>query len=450
MCKATTFDLEANDASLESPGPSPAPRRKPTFHLMSTKLEEGQAEEGQPLTPCARAPSPPAAVPGWKKWGALFIFALQSAGSVLLMRYSKLQHGPAYSNLAAVMFQELVKLGVSTLLYANECRGVGAMVSALRVDLRDNAVEWLQLAVPALLYTVQNVMLFVGAAHLEAAIAQVTYQVKIFFTAIFSVCLLGKRLSPNQWLSLLMLLVGVLCVQGLMDKLIPSLGSFSDPTAASRSGSGSAHGSSHGSHKRGGSNRKVLEPAYGRRLLEEVVGRQLSSAGPVAAQLPMLGIGAMLLAAVCSSFASVYFEKMLKGGRAPSLWLRNMQLAAYSALIAVASIFCTADPIARQQGLLHGFGGITWAVVLTQSLGGILVAVCIKFADNILRTFAQTVAVLFGAFGSYFLFDFQITTSFNVGMGFVGIAIVLYGHVAKTPEQSYRACVGFLCPTAGR
>ena len=112
-----------------------------------------------------------------------------------------------------------------------------------------------------------------------------------------------------------MLLVGVLCVQGLMDKLIPSLGSFSAaPTAASGlgagSGAGSAHGSSYGSHKRGGSNRKVLEPAYGRRLLEEVVGRQLSSAGPVAAQLPMLGIGAMLLAAVCSSFASVYFEKV--------------------------------------------------------------------------------------------------------------------------------------------
>ena len=152
-------------------------------------------------------------------------------------------------------------------------------------------------------------------------------------------------------------------------------------------------------------------------------------------------------------------------------------------------------PLSREQGLLHGFGGITWAVVLTQSLGGILVAVCIKFADNILRTFAQTVAVLFGAFGSYFLFDFRITASFNVrllslllvcvcythnsllcttyflllpltcrlldcgstfyralqvGMVFVGIAIVLYGHVAKTPEQSYRACVGFLCPAAGR
>ena len=112
-------------------------------------------------------------VPGWKKWGALVVFAVQNAGAVLLMRYSKLRHGPAYSNLAAVMMQELIKLGVSTLLYAHECRGVAAMLAALRVDLRDNAVEWLQLAVPAALYTVQNVMLFVGAAHLEAAVAQV-------------------------------------------------------------------------------------------------------------------------------------------------------------------------------------------------------------------------------------------------------------------------------------
>ena len=132
-------------------------------------------------------------VPGWKKWGALVVFAVQNAGAVLLMRYSKLQNGPAYSNLAAVMMQELIKLGVSTvrpqsptsaprprhpraseiqlcartqplaepsprspqLLYANECRGVGAMVTALRVDLRDNAIEWLQLAVPAALYTLQ-------------------------------------------------------------------------------------------------------------------------------------------------------------------------------------------------------------------------------------------------------------------------------------------------------
>ena len=42
------------------------------------------------------------------------------------------------------------------------------------------------------------------------------------------------------------------------------------------------------------------------------------------------------------------------------------------------------------------------------------------------------------------------TTTVQVGMLFVGLAIVLYGHVAKTPQQSYRTCTGFLCPTSGR
>ena len=49
-----------------------------------------------------------------------------------------------------------------------------------------------RVAVPALLYTVQNNMLYVGFANLEAAIGLVTYQSKIFFTGTFSLLLLGK------------------------------------------------------------------------------------------------------------------------------------------------------------------------------------------------------------------------------------------------------------------
>lgn len=177
----------------------------------------------------------------WKKWGALVVFAVQNAGAVLLMRYSKLLKAAPYNNLAAVMMQELVKLVASTVLYAVECGGPGFMVGRLQTDLKENWNEWVQLGVPALLYTLQNVMLFVGAAHLEAAIQQVTYQTKIFFTAIFSVVLLGKKLTTNQWLSLLLLVVGVLCVQGVADMLIgappaspPAVAAPSD--AAGRSG----------------------------------------------------------------------------------------------------------------------------------------------------------------------------------------------------------------------
>lgn len=278
-------------------------------------------------------------VPGWKKWGALVVFAVQNAGAVLLMRYSKLLNGPPYDNLAAVLMQELVKLGVCTVLYALECGGVLAMARSLRADLRENAVEWLQLAVPALLYTLQNTMLFVGAQHLEAAIQLVTYQSKIFFTALFSVALLGKRLSPNQWISLALLVLGVLFVQGIGDMVSTPPGAAAAAAAATSPPSAApslvhghhaaGHRGHHAAHRAGAGlhnllhNRTKGSSAHGikgtakgmakggsthgsrghRAAAAAHVGRQLAAA--VQQQSFTIGVGAMLTAAVCSSFASV-------------------------------------------------------------------------------------------------------------------------------------------------
>ena len=143
-------------------------------------------------------------------WVALITFALQNGLAVLLMRWSKVNAPEPYSSQVAVLMQEVaVKLPLSALFYAVECRGVLSMFTSLVADLRARPGEWAQLVVPAVLYTVQNTLLYVGYANVEAAVGQVTYQSKIIWTALFSVLIMGKRLSANQWLSLVVLALGI-------------------------------------------------------------------------------------------------------------------------------------------------------------------------------------------------------------------------------------------------
>ena len=69
------------------------------------------------------------------------------------------------------------------------------------------------MAVPAFIYTVQNNLLYVSISNLPAAVFQVSYQMKILTTAMFSITMLGKQISKTQWMALLVLFVGVAIVQ---------------------------------------------------------------------------------------------------------------------------------------------------------------------------------------------------------------------------------------------
>ena len=330
----------------------------------------------------------------WKGWAALATFSVQNGAAVLIMRYSKI-NGAAYSSQVAVLMQEIaIKLPVCMLLYALECGGVLKAMSSIVNDLRERPTEWAQLAVPALLYTVQNTMLYVGYANVEAAIGQITYQSKIVWTAVFSVLILGKKLSVNQWLALCVLAFGVIMVQIVPQPAVAPPSSSSLPAVAAAAADNDKHAHGH----KGKIKAKDEHASIGRGLADEVVE-----------QNPLLGVGALVLAAICTAFASVYFEKMLKGASKPSLWLRNIQLAVYCSAIAAVGVLVSGDPKIETEGWLYGFNTFTWLSVMWQAMGGILVAVTIKYADNILRGFAQGLALIFGAIGSSFLFGFQIT-----------------------------------------
>ena len=333
-------------------------------------------------TPAAQAtlPSAPAAAPlGWKAWLSLVVFVVQNACGTMLVRYTKTFAVQEYNSEAAVLMQELaVKLPLSLCLFAIECGGPWSMAKALAHDLYTHRMEWVKMTVPAIIYTVQMALLYVGLENVSAAIGQVTYQTKILFTALCSVLLLKRQLSPNQWLALLILMIGVVCVQDLT-----------------------------GSKK------------------------QLGKSG----QQPILGLAAFLVAALCSAFASVYLEKMLKSGRAPSLWLRNIQLAVHGTWVAACIIRFRRDPRIATDGLFYGMNGLIWFSIFWQASGGLIVALTIKYAGNLLRCFAQAGAIILVAVTSHSMFGFAIGPLFGVGSVLVMAAIFLYGEQAKTPRE---------------
>lgn len=304
------------------------------------------------------------------KMVSLVVFTVQNAAFVLLMRLSKVLN-THYNSTVAVLITEILKLPFSVLLLIYEKRSLSDALSELRKDIIGAPLDTLKIAVPALLYTVQNNALFVAVEHLEAAVFQVTYQLKTLTTAVLTVVLLNRSLSAHQWFALVLLMGGTVLVQ-------------------------------------------------------EGGGTKASSSTSSASAF-VLGVSATIVACVCSSVASVYLEKILVESK-PSIWVRNAQLCIFTIPIAFAGTLLKDDPYFKEDGnAMHGFTAAVWAAILTNAVGGMIVAAVMKFAGNILRNFAQACAIILGGLGSWALFDFQITLYFVGGVGLVILSIFIYG-----------------------
>jgi len=93
---------------------------------------------------------------------------------------------------------------------------------------------------------------------------------------------------------------------------------------------------------------------------------------------------------------------------------------------------------------LHWFNGVVWSAIFTNAFGGMIVATVMKYAGNILRNFAQALAIIVGGLGSWLLFDFQITMRFVLGVGLVIGSIFIYGSKVEQLEQWKSQMLGAL------
>ncbi|XP_039458648.1 solute carrier family 35 member A3b isoform X1 [Oreochromis aureus] len=355
------------------------------------------------------------------KYVSLGVLVLQTTLLVLTMRYSRTlkEDGPRYLASSAVVSAEVLKIFTCTLLVFSENNfSLRAMYELLNEEILNKPVELVKLAIPAGIYTLQNNLLYVALSNLDAATYQVTYQLKILTTALFSVSMLGKELGCYQWLSLLFLMAGITLVQWPVESL-------------------------------GDSEQNVM------------------SAGS-----QFVGLMAVLMACVSSGFAGVYFEKILKEA-SQGLWLRNIQLGLFSFVFGFIGMMVYDGESVKQAGIFQGYNIITCIVVVLQvvqwcfttvhhltsmsfmaafvelfmsafvlfacrqALGGLIVAVVIKYADNILKGFATSLSIIVSTLISYFLLkDFNPTSVFFLGAVLVIAATFLYGYEQKPASSS--------------
>ncbi|KAG2225501.1 hypothetical protein INT45_010328 [Circinella minor] len=325
---------------------------------------------------------------------SLIVLVAQNTLLVLMMRYSRVvprnDDQPLYIASTAVVMAEIIKLIVCLFMLRSELYSWSQCRSALMKDIIHNPNETIRLMIPSALYAIQNNLLYLALSNLEAATFQITYQLKILSTAIFSSILLNRRLNPTQWLALGLLMLGVTLVQVTTREEEQQQPSDMDTI-------------------------KYQE--------EELELKQQHH------QNPMLGLMAVLASCISSGFAGCYFERMLKQS-STSMWMRNIQLGIsafmFSFIAMVTSDFQTIWK--NDGGFFQGYTLLTWLVISNQALGGLLVATVVKHADNILKNFATSVSIILSSVISFYFFDFQPTLIFILGTLLVTAATFIYGN----------------------
>ena len=174
------------------------------------------------------------------RYASLAFLVVQDTTLVLCMRLSRSRPGPMYVASTAVCCAELLKLAICfAAVYVENGRG---FVAALRTQVF-RPRELARLSLPAVLYVVQNNLLYVALSNLRATPYKVTYNLKLLTAAFFSAAFLKERLGRRRWLSLVALFLGVVVVQAgkhEASKTAPAgnaaLGFFAVAAAATTSG----------------------------------------------------------------------------------------------------------------------------------------------------------------------------------------------------------------------
>ncbi|XP_017700478.1 CMP-sialic acid transporter 5-like isoform X2 [Phoenix dactylifera] len=236
------------------------------------------------------------------------------------------------------------------------------------------------LAIPALLYAINNYLKFIMQLYFNPATVKMLSNLKVLVIAVLLKIIMKRRFSIIQWEALALLLIGISVNQ--------------------------------------------------LRSLPQ---------GTTALDLPVAMVAYIytLIFVTVPSLASVYNEYALKSQFETSIYLQNLFLYGYGAIFNFLAIVGTAifkGPSSFD--ILQGHSKATMLLICNNAAQGILSSFFFKYADTILKKYSSTVATIFTGIASALLFGHTLTINFMLGISIVFISMhQFFSPLAKAKNE---------------
>ena len=262
--------------------------------------------------------------------------------------------------------------------------------------------EMASTALPALIYVVQDQLVYFSLAHCTAGLFIATYQLKVVFGGALASFVLGRTLPRGKQVAVLLLYGGISLVH-------------------------------YAAYIQRNSQKETTEASTESVILEQVEQ-----------QFQTRGIAAAVAAALCSSVAGTYSEALLKGKTTtaaaepyssppkplPSLWLTNLRLSTWGTAVGFAAVWLQdrrtiwGTPLSQGGGFLRGYTPGVWLLVCAQSAGGLVLSACLRYHSNVSKNFAQGISSL-----AIFLVSCTALSEPSSPLFVVGAALVVFANV---------------------
>ena len=111
---------------------------------------------------------------------------------------------------------------------------------------------------------------------------------------------------------------------------------------------------------------------------------------------------------------------------AKSMWIRNIQMGATSVAMALLAVYSKDGAVVAEKGFFYGYNRAVIGVILLQALGGLVVALVVVHADNIMKGFGSSISIVLSCTLEWLFWDFQPSLRFVLGAGLVNVALYVY------------------------